>query len=167
MTSFLTGWIVGVTAATLLVAVVLALTPDGQVRKVVRFVGGFVILIALLRPITSIDFSSFSYHNIQSLAEFQNYEETMLSAQTNGVKLIIEDKTGTYILQKAEEIGLDVRVQVQSHTPDEGYPYPVGVTITLDAPPDPEKREELTRLIERDIAVPAENQTWTVRESTS
>ena len=75
------------------------------------------------------------------------------------MKTIIGEKTGAYILDKAEAFGAHlerVTVTCQVGTGDMPYPAAVVITGTLDEA----QRRTLTRQIEADLAIPADRQTY-------
>jgi len=154
--SVLRDWISGVTAAAIILSAVLALTPEGTVKKTVRLAGGLVMLIAVVSPFRSLNISDISFFTQQYRADYENYEEKLIFENSAMVKLIIEDKTRTYILQKAGEFGIDCDVEVMAKTAEAGYPYPVQVTI-IGALSEAEK-DKLGRFIKAELGV--QNQIW-------
>ena len=54
--TFLRSWLLSVTACAVLVSIVQQLTDDGTMKKIVRFVGGMVLMLAMLRPLLSLTF---------------------------------------------------------------------------------------------------------------
>ena len=75
------------------------------------------------------------------------------------MKTIIGEKTGAYILDKAEALGVPCeRVTVTCTVGEDGVPYPSAVSIT--GAPGGEERRLLARIIEADLAIPEECQTY-------
>ena len=75
------------------------------------------------------------------------------------MKTIIAERTGAYILDKAEDLGAhleQVTVTCQIGTGDMPYPAAVMITGSLDE----DQRRTLTRQIEADLAIPADRQTY-------
>ena len=54
--TFLRSWLLSVTACAVLVSIVQQLTDGGTMKKIVRFVGGMVLMLAMLRPLLSLTF---------------------------------------------------------------------------------------------------------------
>ena len=54
--TFLRSWLLSVTACAVLVSIVQQLTDGGAMKKIVRFVGGMVLMLAMLRPLLSLTF---------------------------------------------------------------------------------------------------------------
>lgn len=156
----LKNWITGVTAASILVAAAVAVTPKGSMQKMVRLVGGLVLFLVLIAPLKEMDSSDMAYFNMQYRAEYENYEEKLIQENSTMIKTIIEDKTRSYILQKADELGIACDAEVNAKKREDGYPYPDTVTITVKTGTDLDLQKELTRIIESELGVPYENQKW-------
>jgi hypothetical protein len=154
------NWITSVTAASILISAALAVTPKGSAKKVVRLVGGLILFIVLTAPLKEIDYTDFAYFNMQYRAEYENYEEKLITENSTMIKSIIEDKTRTYILQKADELGIECDAEVFAASRDDGYPYPDKVVIKPEGTPDPALREKLSYVIESELGVTADRQEW-------
>lgn len=157
-------WISSVTAASILVSAALALTPNGSVKKVVRLVGGLILLIVLSAPLKELDFKDIAFYNMQYRADYEKYEEKLIKENSVMIKSIIEDKTETYILQKAGELGLDCEAKVFAESRDEGYPFPGKVVITASGKIDPSTQKKLSYIIESELGVTIEKQEWRLTE---
>jgi hypothetical protein len=154
------NWISAVTAVSILVSAALAVTPEGAVKKILRFVGGLILFIVLIAPLKEISISDIAYFSMQYRADFENYRDKLLFENSSMIKTIIEDRTRTYILQKAEELGIQCDVRVYAKTPDDGYPYPHKAVIMTGAETGREQRQMLSRLLESELGISAENQEW-------
>ena len=51
MIDFIKDWIISVTAAGLIGAAAITLTPPGNVKRITRMIAGLVIVIAVIRPL--------------------------------------------------------------------------------------------------------------------
>jgi len=158
------NWITGVTAASILISAALAVTPKGAVKKVLKFVGGLILFIVLTAPLKEIDISDIAYYNMQYRADYEKYEEKLIFENSSMIKTIIEDKTRTYILQKADELGIACDVQVYAKKRGDGYPYPDKIVITTGSDTDPALRERLSYILESELGVTDENQEWRLTE---
>ena len=58
--TILRSWLLGVVACALLVSACEQLTDGGTMKKIVRFVGGMLLMLALLRPLLRIDLTDFA-----------------------------------------------------------------------------------------------------------
>ena len=155
MMELLRRWLVGVTCAAMIIALADSLTPSGTVRKV----GGLVLLLAVLQPVLTFDYSAMAIAATDYQAAFGAYDLELEETNLDLMKTIIAERTGAYILDKAEAFGAHlerVTVTCQVGTGDMPYPAAVVITGTLDEA----QRRTLTRQIEADLAIPADRQTY-------
>lgn len=157
MMEILRQWLVGITGAAMIVAMADSLTPEGTVRKIGRMVGGLVLLIAMVKPVMALDFDTMAFSNLH--LEIDERQEELEKTDTELLKTIIGEKTGAYILDKAEEMGIPCRrVEVTCTVGEENVPYPSAVTIYGDF--EEGQRNALSRKIEADLAIPREHQSY-------
>lgn len=159
MIELIRTWLIGITCAAMIIAVADSLTPNGTVRRIGRLVGGLVLLITVVKPLISFDYSVMAMaaagNQITAATVGGELEETNLEL----MKTIIGEKTGAYILDKAESLGAACQsVAVTCELGAENVPYPSAVTITGDL--SEAQRKALGRQIEADLAIPAEHQTY-------
>lgn len=162
MLAFLKQWLMGVTAAALLVAVAESMMPKGPVRRLGRLTGGLVMLLAVLSPILKLDGDALS----RALVEYQfpmEDTQTMATANAALLKELIVERSDAYISDKAEGLGIQCVVTVETREGEDGYPIPCAVKIEGDL--TQEQRSSLTRRIEADFAIPAECQTYCTEET--
>ena len=164
MLDWVKQWLMGITAAALLVAAAESLMPRGTVRRLGRLTGGLVLLLAVLAPVQQLDERALA----RALAEYHlPVEEVEAMAQANAgvLESLIAEKTGAYISDKAAEVGAECTIRVETRAEEDGYPVPWAVTIegTFTA----EERRALTRCIEADLAIPPERQTYRSTEETT
>lgn len=158
MMELIRQWIVGVTCAAVLLAIVQCLMPAGGVRRVGRLAGGLLLLLAIVAPLAGLDEQALSV----ALTEYRMAatDSTGLLELENErlVKEIIEEQTAAYISDKAKELGADCTAEVTYEYSGDGMVYPIAVTVrgALTA----QQRSQLTQIIEADLAVPEENQTY-------
>ena len=159
MMELIRSWLVGITCAAMVVALAESLAPPGAVRKVGRLTGGLVLLLAVLRPVMSLDMADFSGLLAEYRLEAAGYSDLLTQENENLMKAIIAEETGAYILDKAAALGIDnCEVQVEVAGQGEGYPIPESITV-LGSLSD-EQRLALTRRIETDLAIMEQRQTY-------
>jgi hypothetical protein len=147
----LRSWFLGVTGAAMVGVFALAVTPRGAVRNVTQIAAALLLVIAVLRPLVG-------WNGIPELwpdglavpAGGPNAAEEILSS-------IIADKTAAYIVNKAQAVGLVVSVTARCRMGD-GYPEPWAVTIRSERPEH--AKSALGRMIETDLGIPPERQTY-------
>ena len=135
--TFLRSWLLSVTACAVLVSIVQQLTDGGAMKKIVRFVGGMVLMLAMLRPLLSLTFD---------LPELDGGHYSALGDS-------IAAQTQAYIEDKASSLGLSVRAEVQTALRD-GVPFPDSVTLYG------ENSAALGAYIVQELGIAEENQLW-------
>jgi hypothetical protein len=144
-------------------AVTLTLTPESRTKRVVSVVCGFVVLLALIKPVRGFDYSVFSRSLARLCAEAEEFTAPALTANENLTRRIIEEKYAAYILDKARALGMtDIAVAVTAERGADGYWYPGHVSVAAS---DESRRDALMYEIEAGLGVPPEQQSWTKRES--
>ncbi len=158
MSGFLGGWIKGLAAAAIFASVMLAVVPKGSFRQVAKLICGALLTFALLSPLKTLNFDK--------LAEFISKarldgREIAASSEKEAVllmKLIIQEETEAYILDKAAALGIS-GMQVEVTVKEGGqYPYPYSAKITCRA--SQEQINNLASLIEGELGIPADRQIW-------
>lgn len=148
-------WLVGITCAALIIAAAEGLTPKGAIRKIGRLTGGLVLLIAVLHPLLALDQDSLTQALADYRLELGDYGDELELENRQAMKAIIEERSGAYIQDKAERLGIDCQVSVEAG--EEGE-WPVPEAVTVFGALTEEEQAELTREIETDFAIPAERQ---------
>ena len=152
-------WLLGVTAAAMLLAMAEGLTPKGTVRQIGKLTGGLVLMVAILQPVLKVDYGTLS----GSLSRFRDdlgiYEAEPKTENLQLMKSIIEAKSAAYIQDKAADLGIMCQAEVAcTADSEEEYPYPAAATVTGDL-----TEAEISRLqilIEGDLAIPVQAQTY-------
>lgn len=160
MIELIRTWLIGITCAAIVVALCESLAPSGAVRKVGRFAGGLVLLIAVLQPFLTLDMRDLSGFLNEYRIEAGDYSTELETENEKLMKNIIEEQTGAYILDKAAALGIDsCEVSVEAAAAGDGeYPIPEAVTVTGNLSEN--QRSALSRQIEADLAIPAQRQIW-------
>ena len=148
-------WLLGITCAALVIAMAESLTPDGAIRKMGRLTGGLILLLAMIQPLLSLDEGALTRALTEYRFSLDSYSRDLEEENWSLMKDIIEERSGAYIQDKAESMGIDCQVLVESV--DEGdWPVPESVTVFGTLTED--QQASLTRAIEADFAIPAERQ---------
>lgn len=154
------SWIRGIICVSAICGIALALTPKGRVKTAEKLICGIIIISAIFSPILGIDSGSYA----ASIAEYSELAEKIsMQGKENAERLnrtLIEDELSAYILDKAENIGVQVsNVSVELRWSDDGYWYPVGLDIS--GVYTEEQRLKLGMLIEADLGISSDDQSWT------
>lgn len=154
------AYLVSVATATILLSLVQSLLPKGAVKQVAGFVGGLLVVLAVLSPIVKIDPEEI----VRSASRFQRQTRSMTQQiQTENEALmapIIKERCETYILDKARQQGAEIQAEVTLEEQN-GYPCPVSVVLTGAV--TPEQRAWLTQEISQSMGIPAQRQEWILR----
>jgi hypothetical protein len=150
-------YLLALSAAALLCGTAMTLLPKGGVRRMAELVCGLFMICAALGPLMKLDEASLA----RSIASFRLQAEE----QRTGVELrnrelvsaIIKEKTETYILDKASDMGLALEAEVTMEE-KEGSPYPRAVRLKGRA--SAQQKAALAAYIEENLAIPADRQEW-------
>ena len=149
-------WIAGITAASLLAAVALALTPPGRVRQVTRLACGLLCALAVAGPLARLDVGLLA----PSIAAYEQRALEITGQAEEEAKMLdrtyIEERCQAYILAKAAETGAAVDgVSLSARWDEDGrvwYPW----AVTLHGP----YNAALAASIEAELGIPAARQEW-------
>ena len=147
-------WLTAVAAVTLLLSVAQLLVPPGSLWEIASFVGGLILLAAMMQPLLKIDlsdiqldFSSYQGTVEQRQAELENTQKEELTS-------LIEAETEAYISDKAKSMGLTLKVRVTAEMGKSGVPVPVQAELTGPW------SDTLSGWLETELGLPAERQVW-------
>lgn len=156
----MTEWLGSVIYASLFCALALSLTPEGRVKTAERLICGVVILLVIFMPLFSFDYDSYASFTAKYSELGKELAESGRDKTLKLNRTLIEDELCAYILDKAKNSGISISdVSAQLSWDDEGYWYPV--SLSLSGSFSGSEREELGAIIEAELGVPEENQTWT------
>lgn len=151
--TFLRSWLLSVTACAVLISIVQQLTDGGTMKKIVRFVGGMVLMLAMLRPLLSLTFDLPELDGGHYCEAVEALKQTLNAEQDSALGDSIAAQTQAYIEDKASSLGLSVRAEVQTALRD-GVPFPDSVTLYG------ENSAALGAYIVQELGIAEENQLW-------
>ena len=151
--TFLRSWLLGVVACAVLVSLAGQLTDGGTMKKIVRFAGGMLLMLAMLRPLLRLDLAVLDVDLASYREAVAQLELELTQRQEDALSTRIAAQTGAYIEDKADELGLSVRAAVRTEEVD-GVPLPVSVTLCG------EENAALADCIERELGIAKEDQLW-------
>ena len=157
MSEFIRTWVLSLVGAGVAIAVILALTPEGTIKKIVRLGAGLVILLVVLRPLIGLSGFNLVFGGDIAAFALEYGQQAALDSQLT----IISERLSSYISAKANGLGLQVTTTPHLLVTDEGITldsveihYPRGSSVTAI--------EELTRWIASQYGIPAHRQHWRV-----
>lgn len=152
-------WIRGIAAAAVICGAALAITPGSKTKNVLKVLTGVVLIIALIEPIIDGDGVCLSMDMAQYRAQADIVSGDAEKSQTNLSRSIIEDQLNSYILDKAQTIGIvDLTAKVVMKWGDEGFWYPYEIQLQSNAGIG--ERNKLSAFIESELGIPISRQYW-------
>ena len=160
MMEFLRGWVLSVSAAGLVLAILLSVLPKGSGRQIVKLAGGVVLSLVIFSPLTKLNPDV--YIGDMEIPR-QEQEERMADMQRASEKItkeIIQAQTSAYIVNKAQALGLSVRVQVGVHKELNGLFLPDTAVIQSSQEPSRMDRDALSAWMADALGIPVQSQDW-------
>ena len=151
--TILRSWLLGVVACALLVSACEQLTDGGTMKKIVRFVGGMLLMLALLRPLLRIDLTDLAVNAGAYREAVAQLEEELGAQRQRELSARIAAQTGASIEDKAASLGASIRAVVTTEERS-GVPLPASVTLYG------EENAEIGAYIERELGIAKEDQLW-------
>lgn len=143
-------WILGVTCAALLGALACELAGKGTLGQVARLVSGLVLLWAVLSPLPGVDIARLTQPVLEVGTQLEQEHERLSEQSATAMRAVIEQESQAYILDKAQQLGLDCQVRVTCRQ-EGGVWLPWSVQVKGIAP-----SAALTRAVEEELGVAAE-----------
>ena len=152
-------WLLEITAAAMLIALAEALLPVGTMRRIGKLTGGLLIIIVVLQPVISMDYSGLSESFSRWRKDLGTYQAQPETTNFHVMKTIIESKSAAYIQDKAEGLGILCQAEVTCDSENtQSYPYPASVVIRGELSSG--QIQQLQELIEAEMAIPEEKQCY-------
>lgn len=154
-------YLISVTAAALLCGIIQSMAGEkGRSAGILRLVCGIFLALTVIRPVARIQLREFSLMTSEiteqaqaAAAEGEDYAKRALSRH-------ISEQTEAYILDKAKTYGAEISAEI---TVAGEQPVPVAVAIRGQF--SPYARRQLCELIESELNIPEEDQTWITSDS--
>ena len=121
------------------------------------------MLLVLIRPITdrwAVHPKEWFERAEESRAE---YAEDLAAQNESLLEKLIAEESQAYILEWAQELGINCRVSVACRTDENGLPFPAKVTVSSDA--DEDALRALSARIEAELGVPIQCQIFREEQS--
>lgn len=158
MMDLMRQWLLAVVCGAMLAAVLQALLPKAGAGRIGRLAGSLVVLLAVISPLLRLDAETLTLSVTKFRLAQSGYAEDLSKMNRELLKELIAEQTEAYILDKAEELGIDCRVTVLCEGGDEDTPCPSQVRVTGEL--SPEQERSLTRVIETQLGIPAQDQVY-------
>ena len=163
MIGVLSDWVRTLAMGAVFCGAVLLLIPEGSEKRAVRLTCALVLTILLIAPLQRLD-----ARQLTELITLQRMEGQGLTEEADELSMelctrIIREKTEEYIWDAARRLGigkLGVRLRLRETG---GLPCPWSIDLTgtvTDA-----QKEELSLLLEGELGIPRQRQTWSVDDA--
>lgn len=153
MGTLLRTWLLGIIAAGMALSALYALLPKGRMATVGRGIGGLLLLVVILRPLTDWEGADFAVSYEDCRRQIEALTEEYRQSGNETLAALIEEKTAAYITAKGDALGVSCTAQVRSQLRD-GVPYPA--EVTLSAP----YHGALSQWISEELEIGADSQHW-------
>lgn len=151
-------YLLSVTAAAMLCSVVTALMGEkGSLAGLVKLICGLFLCFTVIAPIAEIRIADFTDLASDLLTEGEQAAQDGEDYSQQALRQIISDETRAYIMDKARTYGAEIQVEVE--LTDADPPTPESCIISGHI--SPYVRQQLKKMLETDLGIPEENQTWT------
>ena len=158
----LAEYVISITAAAFVCGIVRNLMPKGTAKEILRLVGGLFLAFTVIRPVANIQIPDLTIvedlHRQEAAAAVSQGENMVLESLAGSIKQELE----AYILDKARELRLEVKVQVLLS--DSGY---LPESVRLEGEASPHARKELLHILTEELGLQEENIQWNERKSGS
>ena len=150
-------YLISLTAAAMLAAVLRRLAPEGGAGWCVRLGAGLLVLLTALSPLGEADLVG-AAERIAAESFYDPLTTEDFAAETNRqLSALISREAEAYILDKAGALGLSITVEVAC-SGESGVPAPSSAVMTgswTEA-----EKARLTEIIAGDLGIPADRQEW-------
>lgn len=140
-------------------AAAIMLTPEGATKKTVGIVCAAAMIIAVISPLNTLNYSDFSIDIHKYKNEAEKLCETAADEEEKLNRTFIEDKCKTYIMDKAASCGGDIRsLTVDAQWSTDGFWYPE--TAYIEGSFTSEQKDILELFMESELGILKSNQFW-------
>jgi hypothetical protein len=158
MMEALADWVRTLAVAAVFCAVVLLLIPEGSEKRAVKFTCACLLTLLLIRPLRELDPEHLTRLMTEQKLRQTSLEENAEELSREVCSGIIRREAEEYIWDAAVRLGigrLGIRMQLRTVS---GIPCPWSVELTGEA--TQQQREQLSLLLEGELGIPGERQTW-------
>ena len=150
------SYLMSVVAVAMLSVFLLSFVKKEQLRRILRFVTGLIVLITVLSPLVQIDESTILQAVEDLELSVQLRKEEISDHVDRELARHVKETTEQYIEQKGSELGAIIQAEVQ--VTEDRYPIPYSVKIIgiLTS----HQKEELVQYLTLSLGISAERQEW-------
>ena len=162
MTEGIRDWLMGIIALSILCAAADSLMPEGAVGKVGKLVCTMALLLGMLRPVGALKEMDLAQYlrDYSDMVEQTSLELERKTAVTQ--KTVIEEQCAAYSADKAAELGVVCRVEVECEPTPEGIWLPA--RVALSGRFSDVEQSRMTQFLQRQFGVEVEGQSYFIPE---
>ena len=149
-------YILGIGAAAVICAITLSFGAKGKMQPLLKLICGLVLTFSVLKPVLAFSHGGIAELGIDygRIAEDAALAGKELGEQT--LRDIIIQETSTYILDKAQAMGLDIQVDIGLDL----YGPPVPKEVTIRGRLSPYERQKFSRFLREQLGIEEAQQKW-------
>lgn len=147
-------YVLSVITAALLLGILKGICSSGVHGTLAKLAGGIFLILVMVQPVANFDFSVIRSYTENFSLESANSAETGEEKASALYQSIIKSEVEAYILTKAQALGTNVTAEVAL---DENS-LPVSAVLQGDVSPYAKSR--LVAIMEEDLGIAKEYQTW-------
>lgn len=151
------AYLIRLTAAAILAAILRRLAPSGGGGKAVELAAGLLVLLTAFGPATNLDTLDAVEHLSWQQPENSLTEEALRENTNLLLSGLICDEAEAYILDKARSLGTEITAEVTARE-ENGQTVPYNVVIKGSF--SSLQRLELSEFIAEELGIPKERQEW-------
>ena len=142
-----------------LAGVLMAITPDGAVRRVSEICACAMLTAVLLSALGETDFDKYALDSAKLFASERELSKGAEKAQRELNRLVIEREYRTYICDKAKAFGIeDIDILLEVRWDMDGIWVPWSVEVHTQA--GETETDALKKVIRDELGIPFERQSW-------
>ena len=151
----LKNYLIAVCSAAILSAILKQLIGKSKMSSgTVNLLSGLFVAICIISPWKDFSLQDLEIYNPLHTQLGQSYVETGKRITQNQIDAIISEKIESYILEKTNQLHLQVEVRVE--LAEDGVPFKSIVSGKLS----PEEKKTLSAFLEKEIGIQKEMQIW-------
>ena len=150
-------YILKITSAAMLISIITCIIDrKSPIAPYIKLVSGLFLTIVVFSPILHISVGNITGYLTAINADAESIVSQSQHDQQKQILSIIKSKTETYILEKAQVLGLDVCVEIEFVDTSTMIPS----AIRIEGAVSPFAKQQLTEIISNDIGIPEASQKW-------
>lgn len=149
-------YILSVIIGAMICTIAVSMVPSQQGKTWIRLLCGLILTIIIIKPLTSIRLSEINLEDPTIWSYGESFSALGEEQSRNDLASIIKQRCETYIVDKANSLGVSIRASISLS--DEAIPVPVSVSLYGDV--NSYLRLRLETMIQEDLGITKENLQW-------